>query len=88
MNHAYFLIFIVVEFALFVVQLLYVDSKTNKDEYSIYQMYTRIFSFKRIHNDTNLNCFGTILFILFQIVFCPIAAAAFFIYWLCHKKEK
>ena len=36
MNHAYFLIFIVVEVALFAVQFIYVDSKTNKDEYSIY----------------------------------------------------
>ena len=63
-------------------------SKTNKDEYSIYQIYTRIFSFKRIHSDTELNYFGTILFVLFQIIVCPIAATAFFIYWLCHKKEK
>lgn len=88
MNNAYSLIFIVIEVTLFVVQFIYADSKTNKDEYSIYQIYTRIFSFKRIHNDTNLNCFGTILFVLFQIIVCPIAATAYFIYWLCHKKEK
>lgn len=81
------LLIVVVEIFCFAIQFIYADLKTNKDEYSIYRMYTRIFSFKRIYNDTNLNCFGTILFILFQIMFCPIAAAAYFIYWLCHKKE-
>lgn len=88
MNPAYFLIFIVVEVTLFAVQLIYTDSKADVDDYSVYQMYTHIFSFKRIYSDTELNYFGTILFILFQTIICPIAAAAYFIYWLCHKKEK
>ena len=88
MNYAYFLIFIIIEVACFAIQFAYADSKTNKDEYSIYQMYTHIFSFKRLHSDTDLNYFGTILFVLFQTIVCPIAVAAYFIYWLCHKKEK
>lgn len=80
-------ILIIIEITLCCMQLLYVDSKSTPSDHNLYEIYKKIYSFKRIYKDTDLNAFGTVLFILFQAIICPISAIAYFIYWLCHKKE-
>lgn len=81
-------ILIIIDIIIYCMQILYADSKSTPSDYSLYEIYKNIYSFKRIYKDTNLNVFGAILFILFQTIICPISAAAYFIYWLCHKKEE
>lgn len=81
------IILIIIEIVMCCIQILYVDSKSTPSDYNLYEIYKNIYSFKRIYKDTDLNVFGTVLFVLFQAIICPISAVAYFIYWLCHKKE-
>lgn len=78
-------IIIVVYLILVACQLSYLISA--KEEDTLFDTYKHVFSFKILYKETNLNELGVILYLLIQIIFFLPAAAAYFIYWLCHKKE-
>lgn len=59
----------------------------TKEEDTLFDTYKHVFSFKILYKETNLNKLGVILYLLIQIILFLPAAAAYFIYWLCHKKE-
>lgn len=61
---------------------------SDKEEDKLFDTYKHIFSFKTLYKETDLNKLGVILYLLIQIIFFLPAAVAYFIYWLCHKKEK
>ena len=68
-------------------QLIYLSS-SEKCEATLLDTYKHVFSFKTLYEETSLNELGVILYLLIQIIFFLPAAAVYFIYWLCHKKEK
>ena len=78
-------IIIIGYFILIACQLSYLISA--KEEDTLFDTYKHAFSFKTLYKETNLNELGVILYLLIQIIFFLPAAAAYFIYWLCHKNE-
>lgn len=82
------IIIIVMWIFLSLFQLMLIADETAGSKESMFEKYRHLYSFKTLYEETSLNELGIILHLLIQIIFFLPAVAAYFIYWLCHKKEK